>query len=262
VENIHILPTDKTSRIYLIKSNNRLGINSNNPEFTENFGSGTQNQHIYITSDETAKKGDWTFDGSSLYKWTDGDIEDMLHNPGCKDNVNKGCEKIILTTDQDLIKDGVQAIDDEFLEWFINNPCEEVKLDSICKCISCGSSVKSSCDYAYKCNPQIFYKIIIPKEEPKQNKPKNDAISKELLERAFINAKKHIKIQNNITKYRAAGFLEGVLFAFNELEEGKDFVFKNIEYEEIGWFGGKTIKTRKQNYCEFIIDKFENFIKK
>lgn len=29
-----------------------------------------------------------------------------------------GYKKIILTTDQDLIKDGVQAIDDEFLEWF------------------------------------------------------------------------------------------------------------------------------------------------
>jgi hypothetical protein len=38
-------------------------------------------------------------------------------------------KKIILTTDQDLIKDGVQAIDDEFLEWFTNNPsCEEVEV--------------------------------------------------------------------------------------------------------------------------------------
>jgi hypothetical protein len=29
---------------------------------------------------------------------------------------------IILTTDGDLIDDGVQAIDDEFLEWFVKNP--------------------------------------------------------------------------------------------------------------------------------------------
>jgi len=37
--------------------------------------------------------------------------------------------EIILTTDQDLIKDGVQAISDEFLEWFVNNPsCEEVEV--------------------------------------------------------------------------------------------------------------------------------------
>ncbi len=41
----------------------------------------------------------------------------------------KKFKKIILTTDQDLIKDGVQAIDDEFLEWFVKNPsCEYVPI--------------------------------------------------------------------------------------------------------------------------------------
>ena len=38
-------------------------------------------------------------------------------------------KKIILTTDQDLLKDGVQPIDDEFLEWFVKNPnCESVEV--------------------------------------------------------------------------------------------------------------------------------------
>ena len=38
-------------------------------------------------------------------------------------------KKIILTTDQDLIADGVQAIDDEFLEWFVKNPsCENIPI--------------------------------------------------------------------------------------------------------------------------------------
>ena len=37
--------------------------------------------------------------------------------------------KVILTTNKLLIKDGVQAIDDEFLEWFVKNPsCEEVEV--------------------------------------------------------------------------------------------------------------------------------------
>jgi hypothetical protein len=37
--------------------------------------------------------------------------------------------KIILTTDQNLIKERVQAINDEFLEWFVKNPsCEEVEV--------------------------------------------------------------------------------------------------------------------------------------
>jgi hypothetical protein len=40
--------------------------------------------------------------------------------------------KIILTTDQELIKDGVQAIDDEFLEWFVNNTsCDRVEIKTI-----------------------------------------------------------------------------------------------------------------------------------
>jgi hypothetical protein len=86
-------------------------------------------------------------------------------------------------------------------------------------------------------------------------------ISKERLERAFLNAKKHLE-KGTIARYRASGFLEGILFASNELEEGKDFIFKEIEYTEIGWFGGKTIKTRKQTYSEFIIEKFEIFLNK
>lgn len=120
MKNIHILPTDKPSRIYLIKSNNKLGITSNNPEFTENFGSGTQNQHIYITSDEEIKEGDWVFlPSNEIYKMSN---TDMIHY---LESESKSTKKIILTTDQDLIKDGLQAIDNEFLEWFVKNPTYE-----------------------------------------------------------------------------------------------------------------------------------------
>ena len=66
--------------------------------------------------------------------------------------------KIILTTDQDLIKDGVQAIDDEFLEWFVENPsCEK---DEVNKGFADGTA------YGYNF---LDYKIIIPKEEAKQS---------------------------------------------------------------------------------------------
>jgi hypothetical protein len=67
--------------------------------------------------------------------------------------------KIILTTDPTLIADGVQAIDDEFLEWFVKNPSyESVEVEKdqyIDKTIS---------------DTEVFtdYIIIIPKEEPKQ----------------------------------------------------------------------------------------------
>ena len=37
---------------------------------------------------------------------------------------------IILTTNKSLINDGVQAIDDEFLQWFVKNPsCKRVRVD-------------------------------------------------------------------------------------------------------------------------------------
>jgi hypothetical protein len=72
--------------------------------------------------------------------------------------IGSSWEKIILTTDQDLIKDGVQAIDDEFLEWFVMNPsCERVEIYSLG--IKNGETGES-CHYKYE--------IIIPQEEPKQ----------------------------------------------------------------------------------------------
>jgi hypothetical protein len=147
--NIHVLPTDKPSRIYLIKSNNKLGITSNNPEFTENFGSGTQNQHIYITSDEEIKEGDWCLDLMNNKIYVAKKV--VVHNLKSLE-YEEYLKKIILTTDLDLIKDGVQPIDDEFLEWFVNNPsCEEVE---VYRPIEKGI-------------PLLGYKIIIPKEEDK-----------------------------------------------------------------------------------------------
>jgi hypothetical protein len=63
--------------------------------------------------------------------------------------------KIILTTNNLLIKDGVQAIDDDFLEWFVKNPsCEFVEVADIWK-----MGIPSTHD---------SYQLIIPQEEPKQ----------------------------------------------------------------------------------------------
>lgn len=107
MKNIHIIPTDKPSRVY-----KHLGRElKHTVRYFEQKGLLCINQHIYITSDEEIKEG-WSYDR-------------MMKSIGKRNNVYSS--KIILTTDQDLIKDGVQAIDDEFLEWFVKNPsCEEV----------------------------------------------------------------------------------------------------------------------------------------
>lgn len=156
MKNIHVLPTDKPSRIYLIKSNNKLGITSNNPEFTENFGSGTQNQHIYITSNEEIKVGDWFID-----------IFNVIHQTTQSTVVLNTYKKIVLTTDQNLIKDGVQDINDNFLEWFVKNPsCERVDFQRV-------EEIPSGISYGMFGNDEppteLVYKIIIPKEDSKYN---------------------------------------------------------------------------------------------
>jgi len=81
------------------------------------------------------------------------------------DEVAKGF-KVILTTNKLLIKDGVQAIDDEFLEWFVKNPsCESVETERL----EDGQYVDRFADGSVIEGIYENYKIIIPKEEPKQD---------------------------------------------------------------------------------------------
>ncbi len=105
--------------------------------------------------------------------------------------------KIILTTNNLLIKDGVQAIGDEFLEWFVKNPsCEFVNvektfvtnsglgyqeyavLDSNFKVIEINAKIPQTSYYLDKVTILntyeyvINYKIIIPQEETKQEELK------------------------------------------------------------------------------------------
>jgi hypothetical protein len=78
-------------------------------------------QHIYITSEEEPKDGEWAIATEGIWKNT---IIKITGTP-----ITDVWRKIILTTDPDLIKDGVQPIDNEFLEWFVKNPsCEFVEV--------------------------------------------------------------------------------------------------------------------------------------
>jgi hypothetical protein len=147
MKNIHVLPTDKPSRliIYSTLLNEFRLLN----EPIEDF---KHKKHISITSDEEIKEGDWYFNTTLniIQKSTDKD-----YLKGFYENY----KKIILTTDQELIKDGVQATDDEFLEWFVkNSSCEEVEVTKV-----------ADLDLYYKNGiGGQKYKIIIPKEKPKQ----------------------------------------------------------------------------------------------
>jgi len=109
-KNIFLLPTDKPSRLY---KHDELGFKLLAPVGHEIGQYNGSNQHIYITSDKEIKEGDWYYipRTNSVYKCNEDPTELNLER-------RLGVAKIILTTDQDLIKDGVQAIPDEFLDWF------------------------------------------------------------------------------------------------------------------------------------------------
>jgi hypothetical protein len=124
MKNIHLLPTENPSRLFK-DDFGKYFISINIDQEQNHF----KPQHIYITNSEEIKEGDWWFStiDKIIFKVTK---EDVLVTS--QDGIPNGFYKIILTTDQDLIADGIQAIDDEFLEWFVKNPtCEEVKTRKI-----------------------------------------------------------------------------------------------------------------------------------
>jgi hypothetical protein len=130
MRNVHLLPTNKPSRLIQKRITNELKLSSlNNPQLWNNI-------NIYITSEEEPKDGEWVYN----------EYQKII----IKFSIGFGiglCKKIILTTDPDLIEEGVQAIDNEFLEWFVKNPsCEFVEVFH----------------QLHKDEP--LYKIVIPKE--------------------------------------------------------------------------------------------------
>lgn len=161
MKNLHILKTKKPSRLryynnseYILSKGNLLWADSKN---------------IYITSDEEIKKGDWIFSikTNNLFK---ADSIEFLESHNMIEDFDKSfyinskyAKKIILTTDPKLIADGVQPIDDEFLEWFVKNPsCEWVEAKLI-------EEIPSGFTFGMFGNDEppteLVYKIIIPKEE-------------------------------------------------------------------------------------------------
>lgn len=142
-KNIYILPTDKPSRLGL-HQDNKLYLHDK--FLTSNYIYFTP-QHIYITNDGEIKDMDWVYDI----------IDNILDVANERTNYYKHTfRKIILTTDQDLIKDGIQPINDDFLNWFVKNPnCESVDVESITTipALQLGSP-----------NGHLMYKIFLPKE--------------------------------------------------------------------------------------------------
>jgi hypothetical protein len=182
-KNVWLVSTDRPSRLSLLKSG-KLNFGA---EIISSSNSIPQN--IYITNDEEIEEGDWVITPNKnimlvKVKYSTESsfmIGNMKHQNS--PYYIEFCRKIILTTDQDLVKYGVQTIDDEFLEWFAKNPsCVRVEVEKemyvpqINGKISDGKITHElSLDPSQNTLP--YYKIIIPKEEP------NEEAIKEALKR-------------------------------------------------------------------------------
>jgi cell fate (sporulation/competence/biofilm development) regulator YlbF (YheA/YmcA/DUF963 family) len=122
----------------------------------EQEGADVLHQYLYITSNEKIKQGDWCI-------YDSGEVIQYLVKLNT-DNL----KKIILTDNPDLIAEGVQPIDNEFLEWFVKNPsCEFINIESW--------KIDKEWDVIYQHFNPIYpqktkYQIILPQEEPKQIK--------------------------------------------------------------------------------------------
>jgi hypothetical protein len=196
MKNIYLIETkEPTANILLVKDNGEIQIFDKSFydmwKFHQQFGdfapSNAVYKNIYITSSEEIKEGDWF----ALDMSHSSTLPDEIHQMGsdnwsktggihfCEGNSwIKSCKKIILTTDQDLIKDGVQAIDDEFLCWFVKNPiCESVETIIEYK-DGYGNWFKYDKEFWDKMGNKpkfgIRYKAIITKEELKRGYSKSE----------------------------------------------------------------------------------------
>ena len=155
MKNIYILPTDKPSR--LIMYSKLLGTFRLLDEPCDDWKGRLS---IYITSYEEIKEGDWYLTNKNTLCKCIGADDKYVYSLEAGSSTK--CKKIILSTDQDLIKDGIQVIDDEFLEWFVKNPsCEYVEIKKVATSKMLIERLGIKVHY-------MGYKIIIPKEEPKQ----------------------------------------------------------------------------------------------
>jgi hypothetical protein len=149
MKNIHLIPTEKPSRLVRVyndfeRNNFTLKLDR---EVNDSF---KEYVNIFITSDEDIKeeKLRWIID----YR---PNMNGFIHQVSVVLDLNL-CPEIILTDNKDLIKDGVQAIDDEFLQWFVkNSSCEYVET----------KLVELNTDYRSDWEQKFRYKIIIPPEE-------------------------------------------------------------------------------------------------
>lgn len=203
MKNVYILPTDKEGILIYNKKENRL-IES----------------HIYITSNDNIEEGFWVIYDQKYVKKADI----TFNKPGMSWHV-LNTNKIIFTTDPNLIADSVQSLDNEFLEWILKNPnCEEVEVVEDIKYFNMDELREryvKGLPYLY--SEKISYKIIIPKEEPKQESFNSKRGLKEV----------QLKDPSNCEYYKEVGCIKHICTCYTLIpKESKEQTVEEYEKQE------------------------------
>ena len=196
MKNLYLLPSPNPSRLYYFGNSPELRL-TKYPNLFRAFERSTQ--HIYITNNDKFSKDQYITDGIEVIKASSKLVE-------AQGLVNRrDWKKIILTTDVFLINEGIQAIPEEFLKWFVENPkCESVEVNEKSRCCGRCNGVDDLCytdmccddHHVYGCETcygkRVEYSITIPKDE--------------IMERFIQNAKQEEPKESNQTT--AIRFLE------------------------------------------------------
>jgi hypothetical protein len=180
MRNLYILPTTKPSKLF----ENLLGKLVITREYHPNTGV-IQNRDVYITSDEAIKGGDYFLHPFNTVHRAGRALDD----PDFK--------RIILSSDQELMKYGVQAIDEEFLEWIVKNP-------------SCEAVVARVHEISYAI-PKTIYEIVLTKEDLGYNSKLAGVKVPDKMVRAFIVPKELFgsrQFVGNSSKYKTEDYDE------------------------------------------------------
>lgn len=232
MKNLYTLPTDKPSR--LVKLNIFGKDKLHLCKYILPIQYEEQYQNIYITSEENIKEGDWVFrEESGMAKYTGhGSME--------------WWKKIILTTDQSL--DGVQPIDDDFLEWFLAHPsCEEVLvfLSSLVRITSFNWKTK--------------YKIIIPKEFKLDLNSLSDSLdtalnseTKESLTEWLENERKETALEEAAERLYLSDKNNQLLYGHSEELQlaYKAGIFDGAKWQQKNSYSKEEVKSMLYNCCE------------
>lgn len=154
MKNLHLLESKQPCRLHYYSHMHDLGLSKEPLQWK-------QGRNIYITINQEIQEG--------VDQWYLDKVLNEPYNSGGAQYASKQ-DIIVLTTDIDLIKDGVGEISNKFLNWFIKHPtCELVGVMSYAVNCSCANQseykekpniikenttchLRNKCDVAYKIN--------------------------------------------------------------------------------------------------------------